>query len=58
MTIRVENLFANLPELSGSEQSLSLFEKPSDQDRAHRFASLTAARPAFGMIKMRTSGSS
>ena len=29
MTIRVENLFANLPELSGSEQSLSLFETPS-----------------------------
>ena len=26
MTIRVENLFANLPELSESEQSLSLFE--------------------------------
>jgi cupin 2 domain-containing protein len=26
MTIRVENLFANLPELSTSEQSLSLFE--------------------------------
>ena len=29
MTIRVENLFANLPELSRSEQSLSLFENPS-----------------------------
>ena len=29
MTIRVENLFANLPELSGSEQLLSLFENPS-----------------------------
>ena len=29
MTIRVDNLFANLPELSESEQSLSLFEKPS-----------------------------
>jgi cupin 2 domain-containing protein len=28
MTIRVDNLFANLPELSESEQSLSLFEKP------------------------------
>jgi len=29
MTIRVDNLFANLPELYESEQSLSLFEKPS-----------------------------
>jgi cupin 2 domain-containing protein len=29
MTIHVENLFANLPELSGSEKSLGLFEKPS-----------------------------
>jgi len=29
MTIRVENLFANLPELSGSEHLLSLFENPS-----------------------------
>jgi cupin 2 domain-containing protein len=29
MTIRVDNLFANLPELSESEQSLSLFEKTS-----------------------------
>ena len=29
MTIRVENLFANLPALSRSEHSLSLFEKPS-----------------------------
>ena len=29
MTIRVDNLFANLPELYKSEQSLSLFEKPS-----------------------------
>ena len=29
MTIRVANLFANLPELYESEQSLSLFEKPS-----------------------------
>ena len=29
MRIRVDNLFANLPELSESEQSLSLFEKPS-----------------------------
>ena len=29
MTIRVDNLFANLPELSESEQSLSLFENPS-----------------------------
>jgi cupin 2 domain-containing protein len=29
MTIRVENLFANLPDLSRSEQSLSLFENPS-----------------------------
>jgi cupin 2 domain-containing protein len=29
VTIRVENLFANLPELSGSEQSLSLFDTPS-----------------------------
>ena len=28
MTIQVENLFANLPQLSGSEESLSLFEKP------------------------------
>ena len=29
MTIRVDNLFANLPELYESEQSLSLFENPS-----------------------------
>ena len=29
MTIRVDNLFANLPECSETEQSLSLFEKPS-----------------------------
>ena len=29
MTIRVDNLFANLPELSSSEQILSLLEKPS-----------------------------
>jgi cupin 2 domain-containing protein len=29
MTIRVENLFANPPELSRSEQALSLFENPS-----------------------------
>jgi cupin 2 domain-containing protein len=29
MTIRVENLFTNLPELSGSEHLLSLFENPS-----------------------------
>lgn len=29
MTIRVDNLLANLPELYESEQSLSLFEKPS-----------------------------
>lgn len=28
MTIRVDNLFANLPELFGSEQALSLFESP------------------------------
>ena len=28
MTIRVGNLFANLPELSRSEQLLSLFENP------------------------------
>jgi cupin 2 domain-containing protein len=28
MTIRVENLFANLPELSASEESLSLFDTP------------------------------
>jgi cupin 2 domain-containing protein len=28
MTIRVDNLFANLPELFGSEQALSLFENP------------------------------
>lgn len=28
MTVRVENLFANLPELSGSEHLLSLFENP------------------------------
>lgn len=28
MTIRVDNLFANLPELSSSEQFLSLFENP------------------------------
>jgi cupin 2 domain-containing protein len=29
MTIQVDNLFMNLPELSAAEQSLSLFEKPS-----------------------------
>jgi cupin 2 domain-containing protein len=29
VTIRVQNLFANLPELSGSEASLGLFETPS-----------------------------
>jgi cupin 2 domain-containing protein len=29
MTIQVDNLFANLPELSESEQSLSLFENGS-----------------------------
>lgn len=29
MTIRVDNFFANLPELSSSEQFLSLFENPS-----------------------------
>jgi cupin 2 domain-containing protein len=29
VTIRVENLFAHLPELSGSEESLSLFENRS-----------------------------
>jgi cupin 2 domain-containing protein len=29
VTIRVDNLFANLPELSSSEHSLSLFENPS-----------------------------
>jgi cupin 2 domain-containing protein len=29
MTIRVENLFANLAELPGSEESLSLFERSS-----------------------------
>jgi cupin 2 domain-containing protein len=29
MTIRLENLFANLPELPGSEQLMSLFEKRS-----------------------------
>jgi cupin 2 domain-containing protein len=29
MTIRVDNLFANLPELSSSEHSQSLFENPS-----------------------------
>jgi cupin 2 domain-containing protein len=29
VAIRVENLFANLPELSSSEHSLSLFENPS-----------------------------
>jgi cupin 2 domain-containing protein len=29
MTIRVDNLFANLPELYESEQSLSVFEKLS-----------------------------
>lgn len=28
MTIRVENLFANLPKLFGSEQSISVFENP------------------------------
>jgi cupin 2 domain-containing protein len=28
MTIRVDNLFANLPELFGSEQALNLFESP------------------------------
>jgi cupin 2 domain-containing protein len=28
VTIRVDNLFANLPELSSSEQFLSLFENP------------------------------
>jgi cupin 2 domain-containing protein len=29
MTIRVDNLFANLPKLYESEQSLGLFENPS-----------------------------
>jgi cupin 2 domain-containing protein len=29
MTIRVENLFANLPDIFGSEQLISLFENPS-----------------------------
>jgi cupin 2 domain-containing protein len=29
MTTRIDNLFTNLPELSSSEQSLSLFENPS-----------------------------
>ena len=29
MRIRVDNLFANLPQLSGSEQSLNLFESSS-----------------------------
>ena len=57
MTIRVDNLFANLPELYESEQSLSLFEKPSIRSSAS-FPSLIAARPVFGTIRMRTSGSS
>src|SRR4029077_4855968 len=44
MTIRVDNLFANLPELYESEQSLSLFEKPSI--KIERIVSQSYSSPA------------
>ncbi len=44
MTIRVDNLFANLPELSESEQSLSLFEKP--RIKIERIVSESYSSPA------------
>jgi cupin 2 domain-containing protein len=43
VTIRIENLFANLPELPGSEQSLSLFEKPAI--KIQRIVSQTYSSP-------------
>src|SRR4029077_3275504 len=44
MTMRVDNLFANLPELYESEQSLSLFEKPSI--KIERIVSQSYSSPA------------
>jgi cupin 2 domain-containing protein len=43
MTIRVQNLFANLPELPGSEQLMSLFENPSI--KIQRIVSQTYSSP-------------
>jgi hypothetical protein len=55
MTIRVENLFANLPELSGSEQLLSLFENPSV--KIARIVSQSYSSPLVsGTIRMKTNG--